>query len=137
MAQAPKVRGSIDTREDMRRAGYMFVESKPCRTCSVRIELWRTTHGKFIAFNPIATDYEDVVAHHKTCQPAARAGGDIAAMQKAVQDLCRRFPLRAAVLLHEGGSVYSYRLGIPGEDLRMEMITAGNTIRADIEKGKN
>ena len=159
MATAPviTIKGHIYTRYEMLRAGYKFKAHAKCKGCGAPIEWWVTAKGKNMPYDPIADDEIQTVVHWATCpkadrfhNPEGRKGPDqppktyepvtssadaLAAMQREVQALCGRYRLRAAVLVHENGCVHCYRLGIPPEDLRSEIITAANKVRDDAMKG--
>ncbi len=142
--------GKVNTREEMLRASYEFKNLGNCRGCGARIEWWLTTNKRRIPFDPIASDQADAVPHWATCPkandfagkakkalaPIVKESVDAAAMQKTVIQVCERFGLRAAIFLREGGAIYTYKHGIPAEDLRSEIITAANRVRDDIRKGE-
>jgi len=144
----PTIRGQINSRYEMLRASYKFLNPSKCKACGQPIEWWLTTRGSKIPFNPIANYEVQTVAHRETCTrrgpattapsytPVARSADQLAALQREVEALCGKYDLRAVLLLHNGGRVYNYRRGIPGEDLRSEIISAANEIRAAIAKGE-
>lgn len=150
--------GHVNTRYEMRRASYEFKGTSKCKSCDAPIEWWKTTHGKNIPYDPIAGDEVQVTPHWATCpnadghrktpaekgpaqaplsyKPLSKGGNQIDAMEREIEALCGRYSLRAVVLLHDGGRVFNYRLGIPAEDLRNEIISAANDIRNAIAGGR-
>ena len=157
MATVPTIRGQINSRYEMRRAGYKFSGAAKCKACDAPVEWWLTNKGNKLPFNPIADDECQTETHWQTCPsadsfrkrnretkgpaetpksytPATSSADALAAMQREVQQLCGKYRLRAAVLVHENGCVHCYRLGIPPEDLRSEITTAANQVRDDAMK---
>lgn len=155
MSTAPvhTIRGQINSRYEMLRAGYQFSGHAKCKQCGAPVEWWLTNNGRKVCLNPISHDEALTEAHRRTCDKAPAAGAPgpdqtessyhqtghaadaLAAMQREVKVLCAKYRLRSAILIHQNGCVHSYLLGIPPEDLRNEIITAANKVRDDAMKG--
>jgi hypothetical protein len=139
------------TRHAMLRANYKHTGNGVCKGCSAPIEWWTTGKGKSIPMNPPApgadANYAPVEPHWATCPNAKDfKGGDSAkaAPEKksvlgptAAQELGRlraRHNARVIVMVDDFGTTAYWRNGIPGEDLRHDLISAGNFVRSEIQK---
>ena len=71
------IRGQINTRYEMRRAGYKFTGHAKCKGCQAAIEWWLSNHGKRLAFDPIFHDEALTELHWRTCPtpPTFARGG--------------------------------------------------------------
>ena len=138
--------GKVETKHEMLRAGYKFLNNGKCKSCGAAIEWWLTTNKKKIPYNPMPpSDYELVKPHWATCPKADEhrtPKQPIAAMPKQVkremlETLCRDLremvDAKVVVAIMDDGSAASWRNGIPGEDLRQDLITEGNSIRRHIQ----
>jgi hypothetical protein len=140
----------------MRQARYEHIVTRKCKACPAMVEFWKTTHGSTMVFDQIQGDDTPVVSHFKTCPKAGqftkakpgtppaptaapKASADVPDPKTILQQLRNlrsRFRARAVVLIDdEGIIVASWRNGIPAEDLRMDLISAGNFVRHEISKG--
>ncbi len=135
-----------ETRRELLRAGYKFLNNSKCKSCDAPIEWWKTTNGKLLPFNPMADD--NALAKKHTCPDANRtvplpaatpvpaAIGDLKTIEERVNSLRRATNARVIVLLTEdGGEVTAWRTGLRGEDLRNDLITVANNVRNEIVKG--
>ena len=143
MATVPTIRGQINSRYEMRRAGYKFSGAAKCKACDAPVEWWLTNKGNKLhwqtfpnadSFRKRNRETKGPAETPKSYTPATSSADALAAMQREVQQLCGKYRLRAAVLVHENGCVHCYRLGIPPEDLRSEIITAADQVRDDALK---
>jgi hypothetical protein len=131
---------NIETRREMLRAGYVLKSKATCKGCNAAIEWWRTTRGKMMPFDPIASDDVKAVPHWSTCPQRDRfkSTADKAADLRAVREngaagLLKSTNARAVIALYDDGlNALSWRSGIPGEELRDEAITAANKLRWNI-----
>jgi len=71
------IRGQINSRYEMKRAGYKFTGHAKCKGCWAAIEWWVSNNGKRLAFDPIANDEELTELHWRTClkPPTFARGG--------------------------------------------------------------
>jgi hypothetical protein len=149
-----------DTRRLMKRAMYEFKGVARCKSCDAHIEWWRTTNDKMMPFDiakdPLNED-ERTVTHWATCPnardhrgkpaaaPAAREAKttsrqtELQLQQRAefrkdaVHKLRNTSNARLIIALYDDGVYAAYRTGIPGEDLRHELITEANNIKRHLE----
>jgi hypothetical protein len=157
-------RDPMDTRHKMIRAGYTFIADSTCKGCKRPIQWWKTMNGKNCPFDPIAGDHDLTTVHWATCpqsknfkadaredakleaakqegaQRAVRREANYAAPkgrdEREVRALRQKTNARAVVLVGDNGAFsMAWRNGIPSEDLRHEVITAANEMKAVIEKG--
>ena len=139
----------IDTLEDMRRAGYKFLGHAKCKGCGADIEWWLTNNGKKLSFDPMPeSDIDRTTPHWASCKKAddfrpektpsttsSNASLTFNTVQPELDRLRRRSNARVIVAIFDDGSAAAWRKGIPGEDLRHELITEANSIRNHIDKG--
>jgi hypothetical protein len=143
------------TQREMVRAGYKRISSSVCKRCGATIEWWQTVNGKKIPMDPAGTDYAPVETHWNTCpnakefkggadaqssaEPAPAnmtpAPGSLEAIARDIEVLRRKYNARVIVLVDDFGTTARWRGGLPGEDLRHDLISAGNFVRAEIAKG--
>ena len=83
----------------MRRAGYEFLTSRPCRgsQCARRIELWRTTNQLIIALDPAPTDNDEMVMHAATCPSRDELKAQAQARPRQPNKPAVRPPMRGGV----------------------------------------
>lgn len=140
MADYPK------TRREMERAGYRRTGEGVCKDCGAAIEWWKTAKGKSVPFNPIANDHDLVARHWETCPNAKDFKGNAAPAptpaparrpdkEAELRSLRARHDARVVVMVDEDGTVAFWKLGIPAEDLRHDLISAANFVRSEISKG--
>jgi hypothetical protein len=140
--------GKVETKHEMLRADYKFLNHAKCKSCGAAIEWWLTTNKKKMPYNPMPpSDHELVKPHWATCPKADEHRAPkqpTAAMPKQVkremlQTLCRDLrdivDAKVVVAIMDDGSAASWRNGISGEDLRQDLITEGNSIRRHIAQG--
>ena len=139
--------GRVETKHEMLRADYKFLSHAKCKSCKAAIEWWLTTNKRKIPFDPMpASDRALVTCHLATCkgsmskpdQPAAAAPKQaMQTTQELLKTLARelrsRTDAKVVVVILDNCSAASWRNGIPGEDLRQDLITEGNSIRRHIE----
>jgi hypothetical protein len=134
----------------MRRAGYKKLSAKPvaCKLCQQPgCEWWQTTNGKKVLFDAMPGDTSSSQRHvcpdaedlrrQAAAQPAARPGVPTSAptIEREIKRLREATNARLVVLLNdEGAEIVAWRTGIPGEDLRQELITVANHVRNAIQK---
>ncbi len=137
-----------ETRYEMRRAMYKLMGTSTCKGCAAPIEWWETTSGKKLPVNvQPAGDDVTVVAHFITCpkaaefrrrdQPAAAAGPvetDAARRERLVATLRHATGARAIVAIYDDLTTFSYQEGVPGEDLRNDLIGAANVVRNHVQE---
>ena len=134
-----------DNRHNMLRAGYVL-QSKDkfsvCKDCSEFIEWWKTTNGKNIPFNP-AGERDPAVCHWGTCtksrNPAALPAPSgpalpLAALTDELKRLRSKHKARVIVVVSEEGYTAVWQVGLTGEELRSDLIEAGNSVRARIQQ---
>jgi hypothetical protein len=134
-------------RHELLRARYVAPErASVCKGCNAPIEWWKTTNGKSMPFNPMPDDRSPAVTHFSTCPrskefkatsssaPDAPPAGKYDWNAEA-KSLRSRAKARVVVIVDEDRTYVAYRDGIPGEDLRHDLIAAGNHIRETILKG--
>lgn len=143
--------GKVETKAEMIRAGYKFLNAGKCKSCHAAIEWWLTTNGKKIPFNPMPpSDSSTVKPHWATCPnaddhrapkqtkaaPAAskQTTGDL--LQRLVCELRDKFDAKAVVVVLEDCSASSWRRGLNGEDVRQDLITEANRVRTSIVEAK-
>lgn len=137
MAKAP------DCKHDMLRAGYKFLASSKCKSCSAPIEWWLTSNGKKIPYDPLpASEYDQTTPHWATC-PNADTHRSLKRGTKTISiDAQRQYlaawrdssDARIVVAIFDNGSAAAWRKGLPGEDLRQDLITVANNVRNQIAK---
>jgi len=142
---------NVTTLHDMKSAGYKFLGHHVCKGCGADIEWWLTNNSKKICFDPMPkSDHEPTTPHWATCPNAddfrrndktdkaakpsqRRASPDL---QKEINRLRESTNARVIVAVLDNRQVAAWRNGLPGEDLRHELITAANSIRNHIQGGK-
>jgi hypothetical protein len=135
-------------RRELLRASYtQTCTNARCNGCGAAIEWWKTRNGKSIPMNPMADDYTIATAHWATCPNAKDfKGADAAAavpekktslapsMAEEARRLRQRHNARVVVVIDDFGTAAYWRNGIPAEDLRHDLISAGNFVRNEIAK---
>jgi hypothetical protein len=131
------------TRHEMERAGYRLTSALAiCKGCGAAIEWWKTKAGKSIPMNPAKSDDAPTEAHWATCPnakdfkgaaatPAARPLGRFETAERDVRNMRELNDARVVVMIDQFGT---WKEGIPGEDLRHDLISAGNFVRNQIAK---
>jgi hypothetical protein len=137
-------RGMPETRQEMLRAGYQFLNTAECKGCKARIEWWKTTNGRKIPMNPAASDHAVMTAHFATCpkSDSFRLSTDKSAIAPNVPDqigpeirrLRTKHRARVAVIVTDAGVEAAWDTSIPAEDLRNDLISAANFVRGEIQK---
>ena len=143
-------------RKEMLRAGYKLLSGSTCKGCGAAIEWWQSTHGSKLPFDLAAGELDQAVTHWKTCPKAdefsgsKRSAPQVSAPAPAAQrppveqyrnitgdlgHLFDKYNARAVVLIDDKGTHARWRKDLPGEELRSDMISAGNFIRTEIAKG--
>ena len=69
MATVPTIRGQINSRYEMRRAGYKFSGAAKCKACDAPVEWWLTNKGNN-ATPPCAR--RNNIKRRLACRPASR-----------------------------------------------------------------
>jgi hypothetical protein len=137
---------------EMVRMGYRKTGDGKCKGCGAAIEWWKTTNGHSIPMNPMpmqgTNDSAPAVAHFATCPKAKDFRGKMTAdphgpdagqvreampLERDLREIRRKSNARVVLLIHEDGTCFFYRLGIPGEELRQDIITAANQVRDCIQ----
>jgi hypothetical protein len=131
-------------RHEMERMGYRKTGDAVCKGCGANIEWWKTTAGKPIPYDPIRGDYDAAVAHWATCPNAKDFKGAASTPdapppakytpEQQVRLLRDRTNARVVVLTTDDGTYSAWRTGIPAEELRQDLISAGNFVRNEIQK---
>jgi hypothetical protein len=132
---------------ELLRANYRLSNaSATCKGCGAAIEWWKTGNNKSIPMNPMDGDHARAVAHWSTCPNAKDfKGGNTAApaekrsmlgpsVGEEVRRLRAKHNARVVVLIDDEGTLAFWRTGIPAEDLRHDLISAGNFVRSEIAK---
>jgi hypothetical protein len=135
-------------RHQLLRANYKRLDQggKTCNGCSAPIEWWKTTNGKKMPMNPMPEDHSLATAHFSTCpnakqfkgvaeKPGAPPAGRFAIYERDLRALRDRAQARVIVMVDEFGTTAAWADGIPAEDLRQDLISAGNFVRNEIAKG--
>jgi hypothetical protein len=136
------------TKQELLRAKYTQTSANAiCKGCQAPIEWWKTTSGKSIPMNPMADDYAVATAHWSTCPNAKDFKGTDAAaavpekqnslpasMAEDARRLRQKHNARVVVVIDDFGTAAYWRNGIPAEDLRHDLISAGNFVRNEIAK---
>lgn len=129
---------------EMVRMGYRKTGDGKCKGCGAAIEWWKTTNGHSIPMDPMpvhgADDHAPAVAHFATCTkakdfravPAAGDRREYSELERDVDVLRRKHNARVVALVADDGKCAFWRGGIPGEDLRADLITAANYVRDSI-----
>jgi hypothetical protein len=144
----------INTRHEMLRAGYERKGQSNCKKCDAPMEGWKTTNGKMLPINADGgNDWMQTVPHWATCPSAKDFKGvpeskaapappvaktDHRIMQRretAVRAMRERAGARVVVMVDDIGTIASWDPAVPGEDLRHDLISAGNFIRNETAKG--
>jgi hypothetical protein len=134
-------------RYEMKRAGYTFQKLSTCKGCKATIEIWKTTRGKTMPFDPPSApgqDREDAVVHYDSCTTNPRnkkAAQTPASGAPKMSDLKRHTIAFAeannarAVLVLCDGELHSWALrdGENAEDLRSDLITLANMAKRQTE----
>jgi len=139
--------GKVETKHEMLRAGYKFLSNAKCKSCHAAIEWWLTTNKKKIPYDPLpANEDATTTPHWATCpkadehrtpkQPAAAAPKTQELLEQLCRELRSRTDAKLVVVILDNASAASWRNGIPGEDLRSDLITEANSIRTHINGGK-
>ena len=142
------IKGIPETRKEMLRAGYKFLNPGTCKGCSAAIEWWRTTHNRTIPFNVAASEFDEMTTHWATCpeaksfkeggvqppapRPARPAPAPPKSAEHAVIRLRESLNARVVVLIGDDGPVACWRTGLDAEDLRHDLISAANFVRNTI-----
>lgn len=133
------------TRLGLERARFKKLPGKAnCRGCDAPIEWWETPNGKKIPITVnIRGRFEELVMHLDSCPNRGEfhgaAAGDPRPPRKytnedAVRAMRDRTDARVVVLITDTGAVASWRKDIPAEELRQDLISAGNFVRTEIQK---
>lgn len=143
-------KGLPETRRDMRNAGYVFKDTSKCKGCGASIEWWLTTNKKSMPFNADVSEHMKMVVHWSTCPnrddfrsdrpvaaPAALPPVDrnAAELDRLMRQIAELTQCRVMTVVTDDGPVSIFRLGLSGEDLRSDLIAAGNRVRSDVAKG--
>jgi hypothetical protein len=134
------------TRQGLEKAGFHKTGNGVCRGCDAPIEWWKTPRGKSIPITVIIRGrFEELVMHAESCPNrgeflGAEAGANARPPRKysneeAVRAMRDRTNARVVVLIDDNGTTAYWRSGIPAEDLRNDLISAGTFVRAEIYKG--
>lgn len=134
------------TRHELLRARYerMDTGGKRCSGCDAPIEWWKTTNGRRIPMDPMASDSAEAKAHWATCpngkdfrgnqvtpaKPKPSAFGPT--REDQAHALREKHGARVVVMIDELGTVASWDARIPAEDLRSDLISAANFVRKEI-----
>lgn len=137
--------GKCETKYEMLRAGYKFLSNAKCKSCSAAIEWWQTGRGKKIPLDPTPqSEHAPVRPHWATCTkdaapadrslPVSQTHGPkrIDAHQKYLAAFRASSNARVIVAIYDNGTAAVWRKGIPGEDIRHELITEANNVRNHI-----
>ena len=142
-----------ETRHEMVRAMYELKSTARCKGCDAPIEWWKTTNGKMLPVNVEPSgEYAAVVTHWVTCPkrddfksttpkgkgtPAtAPAETPAARRERLVATLRESTSARVIVAIYDDLTTFSYKDGVPPEDLRNDLIGAANTVRNHITRGE-
>lgn len=140
------------TRHEMKRAYYTFKAARNCKSCGAAIQWWLTPNGKSIPIDAAKphTDDTPIEVHWATCSNAAKHRKDAQKPQnpaqlapqqarkplarqdgqQALEELAKAFHARVVVAVFDDAPLaFAYRLDIPAEDLRHDLITAANRVR--------
>jgi hypothetical protein len=131
----------------MLRAGYKKTGDGICKGCGAPIEWWKTTNGKSIPMNPAKDEHTPTEAHFATCPNSKDFKGADAAsaapekkstlgpsMAEDARRLRQKHNARVVVVIDDFGTAAYWRNGIPAEDLRHDLISAGNFVRNEVAK---
>jgi hypothetical protein len=140
--------GKVETKHEMLRAGYKFLGNAKCKSCSAAIEWWLTTNKRKIPYDPLPANEDATTTphwatcpkadeHHEKKQPATVAPKTQELLEQLCRELRSRTDAKVVVAILDNCSAASWRNGIPGEDLRQELITEANNIRTHLSKGTN
>jgi hypothetical protein len=138
------------TRHELIRAGYVRLDNggKLCHGCDAPIEWWKTTRGKKIPMNPMPEDRSSAQAHFAICPnardfrggdtsqpaPAAKQPASRPSIESEIRALRQKYDARVVLLIDDLGTTAYWRGGIPAEDLRHDLISAGNFVRGEVQK---
>ena len=136
-----------ENRHNMLRAGYVLLSTEKfsvCKGCGAFIEWWKTTNGKHMPFDP-GDERELAVCHWATCpkskefkgkasKPVAKPNSK-ADLPAELSRLLETFHARVVVLVDDQGIAYRWRPGVPAEELRGDLIAAGNAVRNRVLEG--
>ena len=134
------------TRHEMERAGYRCTSALAiCKGCGAAIEWWKTKAGKSIPMNPAKDDDAPTEAHWATCPnakdfkgaaatPNARPLRKFELCERDVREMRDMNDALVVVMVDQFGTYASWKDGIPAEDLRNTLISAGNFVRNEINK---
>ncbi len=126
-----------DTEREMLRAHYVKLRAALCQSCGAQLQWWKTTFGKNMPFN-LADDHGVYKLHEcPKRKPVARP--------TPVEDLTKRLGFirmtqkaRTIVMIDkDGGIIATWAKGLPAEDLRTDLISAANFVRAEVLKEAN
>ncbi len=130
-------------RKEMLRASYVKSGDGVCKGCGAAIEWWKTTRGKSMPFNPVP-EIGAAVIHGETCPnrrefngaantAEAPAPGKFT-FEREVRELQRKSRARVVVMVDDCGTPAAWASGIPAEELRHDLISAANFVRAEVAK---
>lgn len=133
------------TRQGLERALFKKLPGKAnCRGCDAPIEWWETPKGRKIPMTvTIRGSFEELTMHLDACPNRGEfhgaPAGDARPPQKythldAVHAMRDRTDARVVVLVTDTGAVAAWRKDIPAEELRQDLISAANFVRAEIHK---
>lgn len=57
-------------------------------------------------------------------------------LERDLRMILRKSNARVVMAIHEGGTVFFYRMGIPAEELRQDIITAANQVRDSVKQNE-
>lgn len=132
------------TREGLEKIGFSrLTKSAVCRACDAPIEWWKTRNGKKIPMTVnVHGTAEELVMHLDLCPGrrqflGAGSGADARPPRKftneeAVRNMRQRTNARVVVIITDDGHEAAWRDGIPGEDLRSDLIAAANFVRTAV-----
>jgi hypothetical protein len=141
-----------ETKYEMLRAGYKFLGKSKCKSCTAPIEWWQTGRGKKIPLDPTPeSEHAPVRPHWATCPhadqhrqpkdtqqarslPVTQTHGPkkLDAHQQYLAAFRASSNARVIVAIYDDGTAAVWRKGIPGEDIRHELITEANNLRNHI-----
>ncbi len=151
--------GMPETRYEMRRAMYEFTGTAKCKGCGAAIEWWVTPYNKKklpIDILPGDSDVSVVRPHWVSCPKAkdfrkpaaaptaaqgkapvaANAPGQPERLQRLIETTRESTGARVIVAVYDDLTTFSYRQGVPPEDLRNDLIGAANAVRNHSTRGE-
>jgi len=137
------------TRQGLERARFSLLQRHAtCKGCDAPIEWWKTPTGKKIPMTAklVNGPLDELVMHMEVCPNRGEFRGAASGPnarpplkytnEEAVRNMRDRTGARVVVLVDDNGCTAAWRDGLPGEDLRHDLISAGNFVRAEVNKGE-